>query len=138
MAKALAAAASILGGLALLLAGVGVFGLVAQLVAQRRREIAIRVAQGAQPFDVLRWAMRQTLSPVILGGAIGTAGAVVMAVLSAQAATGLPDLTDGAGTSPAVCLSAALAILAATVAAAGFPPLLRAANVEPADALRNQ
>jgi ABC-type lipoprotein release transport system permease subunit len=84
--------------------------------------------------------MRQALPPVILGGAIGTAGAVAMAApLSALAAAAeAPDLIYGAGAFPVVSLGAALAMLAAVVAAAGFPPLLRAANVEPADGLRNQ
>lgn len=138
MAEAPATAATVLGGLALLLAAVGVFGLVAQLVAQRTREIAIRVSQGAQPLDVMRLVMLQTLRPVFLGAAVGTAGALGISVLLSAmvVAPDMPDLTYGAGAFPGAWFAAAVAILAATIALASFLPVRRAINVEPAEALR--
>ena len=138
MAEAPATAATVLGGLALLLAAVGVFGLVAQLVAQRTREIAIRVSQGAQALDVMRLVMLQTLRPVFLGAAVGTAGALGISVLLSAmvVAPDMPDLTYGAGAFPGAWFAAAVAILAATIALASFLPVRRAINVEPAEALR--
>jgi len=138
MAEAPAAAASVLGGLALLLAAVGVFGLVAQLVAKRTREIAIRVSLGAQRADVIRLVMLQTLRPVFLGAAVGMAGALgISALLAAMVvAPDMPDLTYGAGAFSGATFAAALAILAATIALASFLPVRRATRVQPADALR--
>jgi predicted permease len=138
MAEAPAAAASVLGGLALLLAAVGVFGLVAQLVAKRTREIAIRVSLGAQRADVIRLVMLQTMRPVFLGTAVGLAGALGISALLASmlVAPDLPDLTYGAGAFSAASFAAALAILAATIALASFLPVRRATRVQPAEALR--
>jgi hypothetical protein len=140
MAEAPAAAASVLGGLALLLAAVGVFGLVAQLVARRTREIAIRVSLGAQRADVIRLVMLQTLRPVFLGAAVGAAGALgISALLAAMVvAPDMPDLTYGAGAFSAASFAGALAILAATIALASFLPVRRATRVQPAEALRNE
>jgi predicted permease len=140
MAEAPGAAASVLGGLALLLAAVGVFGLVAQLVAKRTREIAIRVSLGAQRADVIRLVMLQTLRPVFLGTAVGLAGALgISALLAAMVvAPDMPDLTYGAGAFSAASFAAALAILAATIALASFLPVRRATRVQPAEALRNE
>jgi ABC-type lipoprotein release transport system permease subunit len=140
MAEAPAGAAAILGGLALFLAAVGVFGLVAQLVAQRTREIAIRVSQGAQPIDVMRLVMLQTLRPVFLGAAVGTAGALgISALLSAMVvAPDMPDLTYGTGAFSPISFAAALAILASMIALASFLPVWRAIGVEPAESLRNE
>jgi predicted permease len=140
MAEAPAAAASILGGLALLLAAVGVFGLVTQLVAQRTREIAIRVSLGAQRTDVIRLIALQTLRPVFLGAALGMAGALgISALLSAMVvAPDMPDLTYGAGTFSPASFAAVLAILTATIALASFLPVRRATRVQPAEALRSE
>jgi predicted permease len=139
MAATPAAAASVLGGLALLLAAVGVFGLVAQLVAQRTREIAIRVSLGAQRADVIRLVVLQMLRPVFLGAALGMAGALgISALLSAMVvAPDLPDLTYGAGAFSPVSFAAALTILALTVVLASVLPAQRAIRVEPSEALRN-
>jgi predicted permease len=140
MTEAPAAAASVLGGLALLLAAVGVFGLVAQLVARRTREIAIRVSLGAQRADVIRLVMLQTLRPVFLGAAVGAAGALgISALLAAMVvAPDMPDLTYGAGAFSGGTFAGALAILAATIALASFLPVRRATRVQPAEALRNE
>ena len=56
-----------LGGLALLLACTGVYGVVAFTVARRRREIGVRMALGAQPVQVIRLLVRQNLRPVLAG-----------------------------------------------------------------------
>jgi predicted permease len=140
MAEAPAAVASVLGGLALLLAAVGVFGLVAQLVTKRTREIAIRLSLGAQRIDVIRLVALQTLRPVFLGAAVGLAGALgISALLSAMVvAPDMPDLTYGAGAFSPASFAAVLALLGATIAVASFLPVRRASRVQPAEALRNE
>ncbi len=73
-------------GLALLLAAVGLYGLLAHLVAQRTRDIGIRMALGASRAQVLRWILRQGLEPVAAGLASGTVGASVAHAVDAKAA----------------------------------------------------
>ncbi len=65
-------------GLALLLAAIGLYGLLAHLVAQRTRDIGIRMALGASRGQVLRWILRQGLEPVAAGLASGTVGALLL------------------------------------------------------------
>jgi len=140
MAEAPAMVASALGGIALLLAAVGVFGLVSQLVVQRTREIAIRVALGAQHGDVARLVMGQTLRPVLGGAAVGLAGAVAVSTLVAKmvVAADMPDLTYGAGAFHGAAFGGALGALAAAVFAASIMPMLKAVRIAPAEALRHE
>jgi putative ABC transport system permease protein len=138
MAEAPAVTATILGTLALVLAAVGVFGLVWQLVTRRTREIAIRMALGASRRDVARLVLTQMLRPVALGASVGLAGAVgISALLAAMVvAPDMPDLTYGVGAFHPLPFCGALAVLAVVVAAACLGPLRGAARVAPADALR--
>jgi len=138
MAEAPAVASSILGALALVLAAVGVFGLVWQLVARRTREIAIRMALGATRRDVTRLVLRQTLRPVALGAAVGLAGAAGISTLLAAmvVAPDMPDLTYGVGAFHPFALCGALAVLAVVVTIACLGPLRTATRIAPADALR--
>lgn len=71
-----AALASASGFLALVLAAVGVYGIVSYFVTSRFREIGIRQAVGATAHDVLRLVLRRTMGPVLAGAAVGLAGAV--------------------------------------------------------------
>lgn len=114
---------------ALLLAGIGVYGIVAFAVGQRTREIGVRVALGARPADVVRLVLGQGAVPVSLGVAIGLAGA--------RAASGLLDsLVFGiSGTDASTMIGVALVVGALALAAA-IVPARRALHVDPAVALR--
>lgn len=140
MAEAPAVTAFILGGLALLLAALGVFGVVSQLVTQRTREIAIRVSLGAQVGDVIRMVMGQTLRPVMLGAAAGLVGALGISGLLAKmlVAPNMPDLTYGSGAFDPLTFSGVLSVLTLVIVVASFVPVRRATRIAPADALRNE
>lgn len=129
-----------LGALALLLAALGVFGVVSQLVTQRTREIAIRVSLGAQVGDVIRMVMGQTLRPVLLGAVAGLAGALGISGLLAKmlVAPDMPDLTYGSGAFDPLTFSGVLSILTLVILVASFVPVRRATRIAPADALRNE
>lgn len=116
-------------GFALLLAALGIFGVVSQSVAQRKREIGIRIAMGALSGDVLRLVLRQALRMAIAGIA---AGAIAAFFLSRAVSSFLYGV---APTSPWVWLAAVLVLLGATIAAA-LLPARRAAKVDPMAALR--
>ncbi|MBZ5623247.1 MAG: ABC transporter permease [Acidobacteriia bacterium] len=140
MAEAPALVAFVLGILALLLASLGIFGLVSQLVTQRTREIAIRVSLGAQVGDVIRMVMAQTLRPVLLGSAAGMAGALAISVLLAKmmGAPDMPDLTYGSGAFDPLTFSGVLSVLTLVILIASFLPVRRATQIAPAEALRNE
>src|ERR1017187_7157265 len=119
-----AVTAFMLGALALLLAALGVFGVVSQLVTQRTREIAIRVSLGAQNRDVARMVMGQTLRPVFWGAVIGLAGALGISALLAKMmlAADMPDLTYGAGAFDPLTFSGALLALTLVIVVASLVP----------------
>ena len=139
MAEAPALAATILGTIALLLAAMGVFALVAQLVAQRTREIAIRVSLGASSGDVVRLVLAQTLRPVMLGAVLGLAGAGGVSALlrSMIVVPEMPDLTYGAGAFAPTIFAGALGTLLLVILLASVIPVRRATRIEPAEALRS-
>jgi putative ABC transport system permease protein len=140
MSEAPALVASLLGVLALLLASVGVFGVVSYLVTQRTHEIGVHIALGAQNRDVIRMVLGQSLRPVAWGAAIGLIGAIGLSGLLAAmvALPDVPDLTYGAGAVDPVTFLGVLAVLTLVVLAASFLPVRRATRVEPAVALRDE
>jgi predicted permease len=127
--KLVAALAGTLAALALVLACTGVFGTVAYAVSRRVREIGIRVALGAAREDVLRLIVWQGMRPVIVGIAIGVAGAAAVSTILVTMLFGL---------SPHDPLSFVLvpAILFTIALAACYVPARRALTVEPTKALR--
>ena len=131
--------AFLLGLLALLLASVGVFGVVMYLVAQRIRVIGIHMALGAQRRDVIWLVLREGLSSVAGGTLIGFLGAACLSGLLAAFAKmpDLPDLTYQAGVFDPATFLIALGALALAVAAACLLPVYRATRVDPVIALRN-
>lgn len=122
---------AVFGGLALLLAIVGIYGLISYVTAQRTGEVGVRMALGAQRIDVVQLILSQALLLVAIGLGIG-------AVLSAAASAILRKMfTDfGGGIFSSLAL-AALALLLVGVLA-GLIPALRAASLDPVKALRTE
>jgi putative ABC transport system permease protein len=115
--------------LAFVLATVGVYGVIAYTVAQRRQEIGVRVALGARAGDIVRLVVGQGARLAAIGGAIGLVAAVALArVLSAVAES--VDATD-----PVAFLAAAAAVGAGALLASWLPAR-RAARIDPLTALR--
>ncbi len=121
----------VFGGLALLLAVVGVYGVMAFMVAQRTHEIGVRMALGATRRDVLQLTVRQTGSLTAIGVALGVVLSVLLGRLIEAALFGLASndvrITGGLA---AVLITAALL--------AGYVPARRAASIDPTVALRGE
>jgi predicted permease len=126
--RTFAQAYSLFGGLALLLASIGLFGLMSYSIARRTNEIGIRMALGAQRRDVLRLVMSESMTLVGVGVAIGLAAALAASRLVAALLFGLAP-TDG------VAIAAATLLLGAVSALAGYLPARRASLVDPLVAL---
>jgi predicted permease len=121
----------IFAAMALGLAGGGIYGLVAYAVAQRTREIGIRVALGASRTDVLRWAMRDSMILALVGLLLGGLAAHWLTrVLASQ----LYAITAA---DPTTYL-AVVALLLAVVAVATYLPARSAASIDPMVALRSE
>ena len=138
MAQAPAVVASVLGGLALLLACLGTYGVVSHLVSRRTREIGIRIALGAAPWDVIVAIGLQTLRPVAWGGMAGLLGAFGLSRLlhTLIAMPDLPDLTYGAGAFDPFTFLVVVLVLGAVIVVAAFVPMRRATLVDATVALR--
>jgi predicted permease len=119
------------GLLATLLAGIGLYGVVAYTVARRTAEIGIRVALGAVPRDVLWLVMKDVGSLVIFGLAIGLPVALALGRLVESQLFGLK------AADPAIYVGASLALTAVAVLS-GLIPSSRAARIDPIDALRHE
>jgi predicted permease len=115
--------------LATLLAAIGLYGVLAYSVAQRTREIGVRMALGADTSQVLAMILSQVARMVLVGGILGVAGALA---LSKAAQSMLFQMT---GADPVV-MSASVLVLAVVALAAGFVPARRASRVDPMQALR--
>ena len=115
--------------LATLLAAIGLYGVLAYSVAQRTREIGVRMALGADSRQVRGLVLKQVGMMVLIGGVIGVASAVGLAK-AAQAM-----LFQMSGTDPVV-MASSVVLLALVALAAGYVPALRASRVDPMQALR--
>ncbi len=122
--------AGVLGALGLFLSALGVYGVVAHGVVQRRREIGIRMAVGAAASRVLRGVVADGVRLALPGLLLGGAAAVAVARL-------LRGMLFGISPTDPVTLAAAAAVLIATVVLASWLPARRAAAVDPVEALRS-
>jgi putative ABC transport system permease protein len=115
--------------LALFLAAIGIYGVLAYAVSERTREIGIRMALGAKKSDITAMLLKRTLVLVLAGVALGGCGALVLTRVLAK------FLFEVKPNDPATFLSVA-AILATTGIIAGLLPAQRATRVDPVVALR--
>jgi predicted permease len=120
---------SLFGVLTLVLAAVGVYGVLASVVGRRTREIGIRVALGARPAQVVAMVLRQSFAVV--------AGGVLVGLVLALAATkAIASLLFGVGPTDPLTFGATAAALVAVGLAASYVPARRATRVNPTEALR--
>jgi putative ABC transport system permease protein len=126
--------------LALILAAVGIFGVISYSVGQRTREIGIRLALGARPGNVLSLVLRQSAALVAMGLTLGVIASLGLGRLLHNVLYMVPyksnGLIYGVSTHDPVTLSSAAIILAAVAILASYIPARRAAKVDPMMALR--
>jgi putative ABC transport system permease protein len=124
-----AAMVGLFGALALVLAAIGIYGVVSYGVSQRTREFGVRLALGATPGDLLRQVLRNGGSLIGLGVVIGVAAALAASRLLARALFGI------SGADPATYTGVAV-LLVITGLLACIVPAWRASNTRPVNALR--
>jgi predicted permease len=127
--RLIALLSSFFGLFALLLAGLGLYGVMAYAVSRRTREIGIRMALGAQPGNVLWLVLRETLLLVAIGIAIGLPVALAATRLT-------KGLLFGLTANDPLTITLAPLVMIAIAAMAGYLPARRAAQVDPMVALR--
>lgn len=117
--------------LALLLSGIGIYGVISFAVASRTQEIGVRVALGAQRRDVLGLVVGQGARLVAVGMGIGLAGALALT-------RGMASMLFGVSPTDLVSFAAASIVLAAVALVASYLPALKAADLDPLAALRSE
>ncbi len=122
---------TVFAALAGLVAAIGIYGVLAHLVDQRRREFGIRIALGARSADVFAFVLRQGLVPVVAGLIIGIAGALGLTRLLKSL------LYEVSATDPLIFGAVSIGLIVVSLAAM-FIPALRATRVSPLDALRHE
>src|SRR5687768_845443 len=122
---------SVFGGAALLLAAIGIYGVMGYAVAQRTREIGIRVALGAERGDIMKLIVRRGLVLTVIGATIGLALAFALT-------RALKSLLFGVSATDPLTFSAVATLLVAVAMLACYFPARRATTVDPIVALRNE
>ena len=119
------------GGLAALLAAIGIYGVLAFSVAQRRQEIGVRMALGADPPAIRRLVMSEVVRFLVVGAAIGLPVAYALG-------RAVESLLYGVHAADASIFAIGTALLAIVALAAAYPPARRASRTNAIDALRNE
>jgi putative ABC transport system permease protein len=119
----------VFGTAALVLATLGVYSVISYLVTQRRQEIGVRIALGAQRGDVLGLVLRQGGSLALIGIAVGGIGALILTRL-------LKGLVYGVSTTDPLAFGGVIALLTVVALLASWLPARRATRVDPMDVLR--
>jgi predicted permease len=119
------------GAVALILVMIGIYGVIAHSIAQRQREIGIRMALGAQRSDVIRLFLRQGLLAVAIGLACGLVGALLVVRTIADLLFGIDPMNP-------VVFSATLLLLAVVATVANYIPTRRATAVSPLVVMRQE
>ncbi len=122
---------SLFATLALVLAGCGLYGVMSFVVAERRREFAIRAALGANPATIAGLVFRQSLMMVAIGVGLGIGGVAIVS-------RALPALLYGVDKLDAGTLAAAITVLTASAIVAVAVPALRMLRIDPIQALRQE
>jgi putative ABC transport system permease protein len=120
---------AVFSGLALALAAVGIYGVMAYNASQRTREIGVRMALGARSVDVLMMVLRQSARPVLVGAGLGLVSALALTRL-------MVTLLFGVSTLDPITYTLMPVTLLAVAFVASYLPARRAANVDPMEALR--
>lgn len=121
----------VFGGASMILALVGLYGLVSQTVAERTREIGVRVTLGARPGQIAASVLRRGLTPVLVGLALGVPASLV-------ATQTIETLLFGTSPTDPATLAAVVAALMAAATLACVAPAARALRIDPVDALRRE
>ncbi len=128
--RMMARLASIFAALAMILAAVGLYGLISEAVQARVREFGVRTALGAQPYQVISLILREGLVLVMIGSVIGMVTASQMGRL-------LESRLFGIGATDPVTFVTAAGVLCAVAVLAMLGPALRSSKIDPAGALRS-
>jgi putative ABC transport system permease protein len=116
--------------IAVILAAVGIYGVMSYAVSRRAHEIGIRIALGAQPSSILRGVVRDGLSVAVIGAVVGLVAALALTRL-------MRSILYGIAPTDAVTFASVTMLLVAVAAIASLIPAVRATRVDPLEALRS-
>ncbi len=122
-------------GLALILAMVGLYGLISYAIVQRTREIGIRMALGAQPGNILKLVIRQGVIAGVVGVVVGAAAALIFGLLLTRV---MSSILYGVSSTDWLTLTVVSLLLLLVALIASYIPARRATQVDPMIALRNE